>query len=74
MSSGTLSGGGGTNRAFPGRVPPIQFCERRTSPGILSAPRTPRIRRWWASHSNRVLSGSRLALSISFRAKVSAST
>ena len=28
--------------ALPGLVPPIQFCERRNSPGCLSAPRAPR--------------------------------
>jgi hypothetical protein len=31
------SGGGGTKRAFPGRLPPIQFCDRRNSPGSFSA-------------------------------------
>ena len=30
--------GGGTNAALPGRVPPIQTCERRTSPGVLPRP------------------------------------
>ena len=44
-ASGTASGGGGTKRAFPGRLPPIQFWELRTVPGCLSAPRTPRISR-----------------------------
>ena len=39
MQSGTAVCGGGTNTAFPGRDPPIQFCERRNSPGSLPAPR-----------------------------------
>ena len=30
-------GGGGTNAAVPGRVPPIQFWLRRNSPGSLSS-------------------------------------
>ena len=33
MHSATSWGGGGTNAAFPGRLPPIQFCDRRNSPG-----------------------------------------
>ena len=32
MASGPISGGGGTKTAWPGRVPPIQVRERRTSP------------------------------------------
>ena len=44
IMAGLLSGGGGgTNLAVPGRAPPIQFWERRNSPGSLSAPR-PRAR------------------------------
>ena len=43
--------GGGTKTALPGRVPPIQFCERLSSPGCLPAPRTPSSSRRWASHS-----------------------
>src|SRR3546814_10020613 len=31
--------GGGTNSALPGRVPPIQFCDRLNSPGLLVPPR-----------------------------------
>ena len=33
------AGGGGTKSALPGRVPPIQFCVRRNSPGAFSPPR-----------------------------------
>ena len=68
MSAGTFSGGGGTKLALPGRVPPIQFCDRRISPGCLSAPRTPRISRLCASQSSRELSGKPLGLAISARA------
>ena len=32
QASSSLTGGG-TNNALPGLVPPIQFCERRNSPG-----------------------------------------
>ena len=38
--SAIWSAGGGTNTALPGRVPPIQFCERRNSPGCLASQRT----------------------------------
>ena len=31
-------------RQLSGRLPPIQFCERRNSPGVLFAPRPPRSR------------------------------
>ena len=51
------SGGVGTNTALPGRVPPIQFCERRSSPGCLPLPRAPSSSRRWASHSKRTLKG-----------------
>jgi hypothetical protein len=40
-SSPSACGGGGTYAALPGRLPPIQFWLRRTSPGSFSAPRTP---------------------------------
>ena len=40
-----------------GRVPPIQFCERRSSPGCLFAPRAPASNRRWASQSRRTDSG-----------------
>ena len=39
MQSRTSSGGGGTQAAVPGRVPPIQFWLSRNSPGCLSLPR-----------------------------------
>lgn len=48
---------GGANKALPGRLPPIQFWLRRTSPGCLVAPRTPCIRRRWVSFSNRMERG-----------------
>jgi hypothetical protein len=54
---GTRCGGGGTKAALPGRVPPIQFCERRSSPGCLPAPRTPSSSSRCASHSRRTLIG-----------------
>ena len=39
MQSGTAVWGGGTKAAVPGREPPIQFCERRNSPGDFVLPR-----------------------------------
>ena len=39
MQSDTAGAGGGTKRAVPGRLPPIQFCEVRNSPGALSVSR-----------------------------------
>lgn len=47
-SSATCCGGGGTKPALPGRVPPIQSCERRSSPGCLPAPRAPSSSSRWA--------------------------
>ena len=49
QSASSLAGGG-TNTALPGRVPPIQTCERRNSPGVLpraapDAPAAPRASR-----------------------------
>jgi hypothetical protein len=35
----TSAGGVGTKCALPGLVPPIQFCDRRNSPGCFSLPR-----------------------------------
>src|SRR3989304_3601219 len=55
--AGSSSGGEGTKTAVPGRVPPIQFWLRRTSPGCLLAPRTPRVNRRCASLSMRIESG-----------------
>src|SRR5260370_30294446 len=37
MQCCTSCGGGGTNAALPGRVPPIQFCDCRNSPGVFCA-------------------------------------
>jgi hypothetical protein len=56
-TSPSACGGGGTYAALPGRLPPIQFWLRRTSPGSFSAPRTPRIRRECVSFSRRIESG-----------------
>ena len=39
MHAATSVWGGGTKTALPGRLPPIQFCERRNSPGALLLPR-----------------------------------
>ena len=39
MHCWTWLGGGGTKAALPGRDPPIQFCDRRNSPGVMAAPR-----------------------------------
>ena len=37
IAAATSVGGGGTNRALPGRVPPSQFWVRRNSPGAFVA-------------------------------------
>ncbi len=39
--------------AFPGRVPPIQFCEVRNSPGLLVPPRPLSSNRWCISRMRR---------------------
>lgn len=39
-----------------GRVPPIQFCDRRSAPGRSPAPRAPSSRRRCASHNSRTSS------------------
>ena len=61
MQSATASGGGGTKSALPGRVPPIQFCERRNSPGSLSAPRPRESSSPCISRISRLESGKPLA-------------
>jgi hypothetical protein len=57
MHSVTSSGGGGTNAALPGRVPPIQFWLRRNSPGSLLLPRPRESRISWISRMRRNDSG-----------------
>ena len=48
---------GGTKCALPGRLPPIQFCVRRNSPGAVCSPRAPLNRCWCISRSNRLDKG-----------------
>ena len=57
MQSATSCGGGGTKVALPGRVPPIQFCDRRKFPGSCSLPRPPAMSRRCTSRSSRFDSG-----------------
>ncbi len=56
-AAGTAVCGGGTNAALPRRLPPIQFCERRNSPGSLPLPRPRKRSTPWTSR-NTDLSGS----------------
>jgi hypothetical protein len=57
IKSPRRSCGGGTNLAFPGREPPIQFCERLKFPGALCLPRPPERRMPCVSRISRRESG-----------------